>query len=163
MNLVDEARASLPKLEEISREATRLHYAFNGHDAALTRNDEAEKLKLTQAAEEAAYGEELIEICKHLEMGGTIEDRPDDNTDDAGVNLNVQGELVRAWDCDQAALLAGRIEVLEKVCSPLYLPFTYWLTILRQYTHLSNTSNLSFPNFAHPYPIRTSAYVRQKH
>jgi hypothetical protein len=118
MNLVDEARASLPKSEAVSLEATRLHYAFNDHNDATTRNDEAEKLKLTQAAEEAAYGEELVEICKHLEMGGAIEDLLVDNTDDADIDLNVQGELVRAWDCDQAGMLAGRVEILEKVCHP---------------------------------------------
>lgn len=124
ISLVDEARASLPKSEEVSREMTRLHYVFNEHNNARTPDDEAEKLKLTRAAEEAAYSEELMEMCKHLEMGGAIEDLLDDNTDEAEVELDVQGELARVWACDQAAILAARVEILEKVCYLWHLPFT---------------------------------------
>lgn len=118
MNLVNEARASLPRLQEVSREAVRLHYAFNGHKDTPTRDNEPKKLKLTQAAEDAAYSEELNKIYERLEMGGAIEDLLNDDSDDVEVELDTQNILAQAWACDQAGILAAHVEVLEKVGYP---------------------------------------------
>lgn len=117
MTLVDEARASLSKSGEVSCEMARLYFSFNGyiHDTP-TRDNEVETSILIRAAQEAAHGQELIKICNHLEMGGAMQDLLDDTSDHTEVELNVQGELARAWARDQAAMLIAHAEVLEKVC-----------------------------------------------
>ena len=118
MGLVDEISASLPRPEEgISQGNGSATSCLQRSQLCVKTRQRLHKDSLTKAAQEAAYGEELIEIYKHLEAGGAVEDLLD-NRDYVEADFDVRHELSRAWACDQTAIMTAREEVLQKVCFP---------------------------------------------
>lgn len=105
MEFLDRTKASLPALEELSLEGTRLHEALNAPNGTLY-----------EAAYEAAYREELLGIYRRVE-GGLTGNATSGHCADASPRTepNVREELERAWTRDQADILMAHGDVLYQV------------------------------------------------
>lgn len=99
---IAKVEASLPTQEELTFEAERLHEALANSD-------------LREAAQEAAYREELLRLCRLLEEGSALPTTAPLGDSEPSEGLDVRKVLIRAWEHDQAAVLMAREKIFDQV------------------------------------------------
>jgi hypothetical protein len=106
LETIEHGARSLPSAEEIQLEASQLHAALNP--------------QFIESAQEAAFKQELHDMCELLEADDTGSDvlqRVLSNVDGTGASLDIRGELEMAWSLDQAKILESKGKLLDAVCS----------------------------------------------
>ena len=102
---IEESARSLPSAEEIDIQASQLHAALNS--------------KLLKSAQEAAFTQQINDMCELLEANDTEDDALQQLLIDAHCDrayLDIQTELQRAWSLDQAKILELKEKLLDAVC-----------------------------------------------
>jgi hypothetical protein len=133
MHDISNAAAHIPTTQEIRSEANRLHKIFNGSYST--------KVPLLEGAEDAAFVQQVLELCAKLDgsvvSGDTLTEILSSSQITHGhmdhhMDVDIKGELERAWSLDQSEILEARGQVLDKVSISLALSTSISHIIFRQ-------------------------------
>jgi len=158
---INERAASLPDIDEIQNGARRLNRVFNStaepangisnmttNHANEKRDDNIGSRSVYETAREIVFGEELDKMCKMLDGGTPVNDLLEGlaavPTDEDFGDIDVNGELERAWALDHGSILAAKGEILSDVCAFWFINETADLYIR------DRRSMLSKPNSSQP-------------
>jgi len=103
---IEHGARSLPSAEEVKTEASQLHAVLNP--------------QFIESAKEAAFKQQLSDMCELLEIEDTRNDVLQqilDDVDGTSASLDIRGELERAWSLDQAKILESKEKLLDATIS----------------------------------------------